>query len=42
MLGKQTDVVTMEQGQRTLAVVEAALESARSHASVELTAFTAP
>jgi predicted dehydrogenase len=30
VLGKQTDVVTMEQGQRTLAVVEAALDSARA------------
>lgn len=29
VLGQQTDVVTMEQGQRTLVVVEAALESAR-------------
>ncbi|MGO1267382.1 MAG: Gfo/Idh/MocA family oxidoreductase [Microbacterium gubbeenense] len=30
VLGHQTDVVTMEQGQRTLAVVEAALDSART------------
>ncbi|MEV4773892.1 Gfo/Idh/MocA family oxidoreductase [Microbacterium sp. LWH12-1.2] len=30
VLGKQTDLVTMEQGQRTLVVVEAALDSARA------------
>ncbi len=30
VLGQQTDVVTMEQGLRTLAVVEAALESSRT------------
>lgn len=30
VLGEKTDVVTMEQGQRTLVVVEAALESART------------
>ena len=38
VLGRQTDVVTMAQGQRTLAVVEAALESARSGESVTLPA----
>ncbi len=36
VLGKPSDVVTMEQGQRTLAVVEAALDSARSGTSVAL------
>lgn len=36
VLGEATDVVTMAQGQRTLAVVEAALESARTGASVTL------
>lgn len=36
VLGEATDVVTMAQGQRTLAVVEAALESARTGASVSL------
>lgn len=30
VLGRPSDVVTMEQGQRTLAVIEAALESART------------
>ena len=34
VLGEKTDVVTMAQGQRTLAVVEAALDSARQGASV--------
>lgn len=34
VLGEQTDVVTMEQGQRTLTIVEAALDSAR-HFSVQ-------
>lgn len=34
VLGYQTDVVTMEQGQRTLTVVEAALNSAREGQSV--------
>ncbi|MGF2948500.1 Gfo/Idh/MocA family oxidoreductase [Microbacterium alcoholitolerans] len=38
VLGKQTDVVTMEQGQRTLAVIEAALESSRSGAARNLSA----
>ena len=36
VLGKATDVVTMEQGQRTLTVIEAALTSARNGASVRL------
>jgi UDP-N-acetylglucosamine 3-dehydrogenase len=36
VLGEETDVVTMEQGLRTLAVVEASLESARSGESVRL------
>jgi len=36
VLGKQTDVVTMQQGQRTLAVVECALRSARTGESVTL------
>lgn len=36
VLGEKTDVVTMAQGQRTLEVVEAALESARSGQSVVL------
>src|SRR5690606_30724827 len=36
VLGKTTDVVTMEQGQRTLEVVEAALASARSGESIPL------
>lgn len=36
VLGKPSDVVTMEQGQRTLAVVEAALDSANSGTSVSL------
>ncbi|HCS61195.1 MAG TPA: dehydrogenase [Microbacterium sp.] len=36
VLGKQSHVVTMEQGQRTLTVVEAALESASKGASVKL------
>ncbi|MFD5225005.1 Gfo/Idh/MocA family oxidoreductase [Microbacterium sp. NPDC058342] len=36
VLGKSTDVVTMTQGQRTLAVVEAALVSARDGESVRL------
>lgn len=40
VLGHRTDVVTMEQGQRTLTVVEAALDSARSGASVNLAATT--
>lgn len=35
VLGMKTDVVTMEQGLRTLAVVEAMLESARSGHSVD-------
>ncbi|WP_127472829.1 Gfo/Idh/MocA family protein [Microbacterium sulfonylureivorans] len=34
VLGEETDVVTMEQGLRTLAVVEASLESARTGESV--------
>lgn len=34
VLGKPSDVVTMEQGQRTLVVVEAALESARTGTAV--------
>ncbi|WP_169581686.1 MULTISPECIES: Gfo/Idh/MocA family oxidoreductase [Microbacterium] len=34
VLGKESDVVTMEQGQRTLEVVEAALRSARGTAPV--------
>lgn len=36
VLGHETDVVTMAQGLRTLAVVEAALDSARSNAVVVL------
>lgn len=36
VLGEQTDVVTMEQGQRTLVVIEAALESARTFEAVSL------
>ncbi|HWU30621.1 MAG TPA: Gfo/Idh/MocA family oxidoreductase [Microbacterium sp.] len=36
VLGQSTDVVTMEQGQQTLAVVEAALESARTAAAHRL------
>ncbi|WP_194422092.1 Gfo/Idh/MocA family protein [Microbacterium abyssi] len=36
VLGEKTDVVTMEQGQRTLMVVEAALDSARSGESSTL------
>ncbi|MCK2036320.1 Gfo/Idh/MocA family oxidoreductase [Microbacterium sp. SSW1-49] len=36
VLGQKTDVVTMEQGLRTLAVVEAALESASTGASIIL------
>lgn len=36
VLGKQTDLVTMEQGQRTLVVVEAALDSARAGTSQTL------
>ena len=36
VLGMTSDVVTMEQGQRTLTVVEAAVESARTGASVAL------
>ena len=36
VLGKESDVVTMEQGLRTLAVVEAALDSARAGASRSL------
>ncbi len=36
VLGKPNHVVTMEQGQRALAVVEAALDSARSGTSVSL------
>lgn len=36
ILGEPSDVVTMEQGLRTLEVVEAALESARTGRSVEL------
>ncbi|GAA2912719.1 putative dehydrogenase [Microbacterium keratanolyticum] len=36
VLGKPSDVVTMEQGQRTLAVVEAALASSREGQSVSL------
>jgi len=34
VLGKPSDVVTMEQGLRTLAVVEAALDSAKQGTSV--------
>ena len=36
VLGQETDVVTMEQGQRTLTVVERALESARDGVSITL------
>jgi len=36
VLGKPSDVVTMEQGLRTLAVVEAALDTARSGVSASL------
>jgi predicted dehydrogenase len=36
ILGEPSDVVTMEQGLRTLGVVEAMLESSRSGRSVEL------
>jgi predicted dehydrogenase len=36
VLGKPSDVVTMEQGLRTLAVVEAALSSARAGASISM------
>lgn len=36
VLGKDTDVVTMEEGLRTLAVAEAVLESARTGATVAL------
>jgi predicted dehydrogenase len=36
ILGEPSEVVTMEQGLRTLEVVEAVLESARSGQSVEL------
>jgi predicted dehydrogenase len=36
VLGQPSDVVTMAQGQRTLTVVEAALDSARAHRSAAL------
>lgn len=36
VLGKPSDVVTMEQGQRTLVVVESALEAARDQVTVRL------
>ena len=36
ILGEPNDVVTMEQGLRTLVVVEAVIESARSGRSVDL------
>lgn len=36
VLGKKTDVVTMAQGQRTLVVVEAALDAARTGVAVDL------
>ena len=36
VLGEESDVVTMEQGLRTLEVVEAALDSSRSNTTVEL------